>query len=437
VRLSGAGAVSRLSQRFSRPRALLNAAGNTIVHGWLVDAAARRIDETLVSVYRAPASYTGEESADISCHGGGATLRAVMGELFSSGFREALPGEFTLRAFLNGKLDLTRAESVMEIVGAKSEAGRANAIGRLSGVLLERLQAIQTRLVRALSETELNLDYSELDGVGVAGPDSRLPAEEAVEQTLQELDALAEQYACERLLSDGALIVIAGKPNAGKSSLFNLLIKEERSIVTEVPGTTRDWIESWIAFDGIPARLVDTAGLRPASDPVEQIGVRRSEELLGSADIALYLFDGTNLQSEDVRQSENLPRRADGAPAVIRIWNKADAAPHCPLPGCLPVSAKTGAGIGALCAELRAQLGALCSPTNSPSVGIGTPRQKELIDAARSALREALAMADRAAPLDLIAPSLREAIDALGAISGEVSTSDILDAMFSQFCVGK
>jgi tRNA modification GTPase len=457
IRLSGRGSLELLSKVFSRPRALLKAAGNTIVYGWMVEAASsptapppaaspsavpppaassppRRLDEVLISVYRAPGSYTGEDGADISCHGGLTTVKTIMAALLDAGFRGALPGEFSFRAFINGKLDLTRAESVMEIVGAKSDAGLDQAVRRLSGVLETEINAIKELLVHALAETELNLDYSEVDGVDSVR--DGLPARAQVEQALGKLDALAEHYSYDKLCRDGALVVLAGKPNAGKSSLFNLLIREERSIVTATPGTTRDWIEGWISLGGIPVRLVDTAGLREADGEIEKIGIERSRQLLTAADITLYILDGTNFEKDDAAYRD-APRLIQTPETVIFVWNKADIAPPPEKSAFLPVSAKTGFGLAALLARIEEQLGALAGGHERGGAGIGTERQKKLIETAREALRATLEMADGGEPLDLIAPNLREAVDALGMITGEVSTDDILEKMFSQFCVGK
>jgi tRNA modification GTPase len=369
-----------------------------------------------------------------------------MEALREAGFRDSLPGEFTFRAFMNGKLDLTRAESVMELVSAKTDAGRGRAVNRLSGALEAEIRRLRDLLVQVLAGTELRLDYAEdEEDAGEEG----LPDRALAEGVLERLRALAASYRMERLYQEGALGVIAGRPNAGKSSLFNRLVKEDRSIVTDIPGTTRDWIEAWISLEGIPLRLADTAGLRDSQDEVERLGIARSRELLEAADLVLYVIDGcAGLTGEDRRFLETLSGPA--APPLLLLWNKADVAPPpaegtvllkpgaAPFP-VLAISAGTGDGAGALWAAMAAQLesrsGGAAGENRTP--GIASARQKQLIDSAAAAAAEALDLADRGEPLDLIAPLLREGVNALGEITGEVSTADILEAVFSRFCVGK
>jgi tRNA modification GTPase len=370
-----------------------------------------------------------------------------METLRKAGFRDSLPGEFTFRAFMNGKLDLTRAESVMELVSAKTGAGRGRAVNRLSGALEAEIRKLRDLLVQVLAETELRLDYSEDEGD--AGGEG-LPDRSLAEEVLEGLRVLAASYRMERLYQEGALGVIAGRPNAGKSSLFNRLVKEDRSIVTDIPGTTRDWIEAWISLEGIPLRLVDTAGLRDSPDEVERIGAARSRELLAAADLVLYVIDGcTGFTGEDRRFLETLS--GPSAPLLLLLWNKADAAPPpaegtvflepgTPPSPVLAISAKTGDGTGALCAAMTVLLESRNggeTPDENRTPGIASARQKQLVDSAAAAVKEALDLADRGEPLDLIAPLLREGVNALGEITGEVSTADILEAIFSRFCVGK
>ncbi|MDR2048015.1 MAG: tRNA uridine-5-carboxymethylaminomethyl(34) synthesis GTPase MnmE [Treponema sp.] len=483
VRTSGGGSLELLARVFSRPRALLDAPGNTVVYGWIVEPGAsgqgaagpnetrragpnetcragpdepRRVDEVLVSVYRAPKSYTGEDGADISCHGGEAVIKAVLETLRKAGFSDALAGEFSFRAFMNGRIDLTRSESVMELVSAKTGKAAERALRRLSGVLEREFHEIREKLLESLSAAEIFLDYPEDEIDGEAG---LLPYREAAEEALERLEALAASYRRERLYREGAAVVIAGRPNAGKSSLFNALLREDRSIVTEHPGTTRDWIEASLSFEGIPVRLIDTAGLREDSpDPVEKIGVGRSREMLENADLVVYVIDGTAGVTGEDRAFFSAPQK------IIPVWNKADIVPAGSRPGEIPLpekptalSAKTGEGIETLCRIIAERLfdskarshsadgapaGTLherLEPAHglSGEAGLGSDRQKDLVDRAVFSLREALSLADKKETLELIAPFLREALNAVGEITGEISTADILEAMFSRFCVGK
>lgn len=453
IRTSGKGSIEAIAALFSRPEKLLQAPGNSIVHGWLLDPQGEKLDEVLLSVFRAPRSYTGEDSIDISCHGGIQTARTLMQTLLESVFRRALPGEFTFRAFMNGKLDLTRAESVMELVSAKTEAGREHAINRLSGALEHEIRTIRDTLAKALAATELYLDYSEDDGVGGIAEDGgsilaeeaegQLPDRSSVEDACRQLKQLRQSYALEKLYRDGISIAIAGKPNAGKSSLFNRLVREERSIVTDIPGTTRDWIEAWISIEGIPIRLLDTAGLRVANDPVERIGVERSRSVLEDADLVLYVLDGlAGICDEDSRFIEKYNETHAVTKPLILVWNKADLRKPGPAmeETVLALSAETGMGIDTLVKTLVGKLGVKQhseSASELQSCGIASERQKELLDSAIAASEEALGLADQHAALDFIAPLLREAVQALGEITGEISTADILELMFSRFCVGK
>jgi tRNA modification GTPase len=439
IRCSGKGSIETVSSVFT-PAKIKDAAGNTVIHGWIVSAG-EKIDEVLVSVFRAPKSYTGEDGLDICCHGGAAAGKAVMRTLKSAGFRNALAGEFTFRAFMNGKLDLTKSESVMELVSAKTETGRRHALERLCGSLLEEIDTIKKSLVQVLASAEIYLDYSE-DEIE-AGTDEavgRLPNRNIAFQALERLKKLSASWQLERLYQEGVTVVIAGRPNAGKSSLFNSLLKEDRSIVTEIPGTTRDWIEAWVSIEGIPVRLVDTAGLRDTGDSVEKIGVERSLRLIDEANLVLYLIDGEQgVAKEDMDFSCN--RR-------LFVWNKADITPlkEAVLPhsfefapnSIVSVSAKTGEGIAELTSAVVSLISRLEGLQQSYApVSLGTERQKTLVDAACCALEEAIDLADRQEPLDLIAPLLREAVNSLAEITGEVSTADILEEMFSRFCVGK
>jgi len=443
IRCSGKGAFDLLSSIFTP--SVKDMPGNTVIHGWIL-ADNKKIDEIVLSVFRSPKSYTGEDSFDICCHGGYSAGKAVMTVLKNAGFRDALPGEFTFRAFMNGKLDLTKSESIMELVSAKTETSLRHAVSRLCGSLQNEINEIKNLLVQVLSSAEIYLDYSEdeisaeFDAEASDEIAGRLPSRDIALAALDRLKKLSASWQLERIYQEGVTLVIAGRPNAGKSSLFNSFLKEDRSIVTEVPGTTRDWIEAFVSIKGVPVRLIDTAGLRDTSDSVEQIGVERSRQMLQEADIILYLIDGVQgLTNEDKKfiEQEKSNIKNDSNDRCLFVWNKADitAAPD----GFINVSAKTGAGIEELYTSITSiiskQAGQLHDELSTAA--LGTIRQKNLVDAAYSALEEAISLADKEDPLDLIAPLLRDAVNSLGEITGEVSTADILEEMFSRFCVGK
>jgi len=460
IRCSGKGSIKMVSSVFEpagkKKDALDTAQGNTVVHGWIIADNNEKIDEVLISVFRSPKSYTGEDSLDICCHGGYCAGNAVIAALKTTGFRDALPGEFTFRAFMNGKIDLTKSESIMELVSSKTDTGRSRAVSRLSGSLQKEINEIKEKLVHILAGAELYLDYSEdeisTDADEAAG---RLPNIDTAVDVLTRLKKLSASWQTERIYQEGITCVITGRPNAGKSSLFNSLLREDRSIVTEFPGTTRDWIEAWVSFNGIPVRLIDTAGLREANDTAEKIGVERSRLLLQEADIVLYLIDGEEgFTSEDHEEFKKFEERKNNIcdntikkNVFLFLWNKCDIAKPpavFPLTGISPVyiSAKTGGGLAGLQSEITSVIfqtagwNAECID-KSAAPSIGSIRQKNLVDAAYFSLDEALSLAERNEPLDLIAPLLRDAVNSLGEITGEVSTSDILEEMFSKFCVGK
>jgi len=459
IRCSGKGSLEAASLIFvpsgiKNAVSLKDAAGNTIIHGWIVSAD-EKIDEVLVSVFRSPKSFTGEDSLDICCHGGNSASAAVMNVLKNTGFRGALPGEFTFRAFMNGKLDLTRCESVMELVSARTDTARRHAVSRLSGVLEKEIGEIKKQLVQVLAGAEIFLDYSEdevsADADEIAG---RLPGLDIAHNVLSRLKKLSDSWQLERIYQEGVSIVIAGCPNAGKSSLFNALLKEDRSIVTEVPGTTRDWIEAFVSIEGIPVRLIDTAGLRDADETVEKIGIQKSRKIMEEADIILYLIDGEHgLTEEDKKYLQEYGKpgacnQANGSDfsSCLFVWNKQDInpPPHpFPLADINPISicAKNSEGFTELFKAVNSiiskQAQGFSSHDEPSCASLGTARQKKLVDAACIALEEAIALENKEEPLDVIAPLLRDAVNSLGEITGEVSTADILEEMFSRFCVGK
>lgn len=477
VRCSGKGVIELLAPLFSRPKALLEAAGNTIVYGWLIEPAAgqeavgRRIDQVLVSVFRSPRSFTGEDMVEINCHGGPGMVTGILRLLTSHGFRAALPGEFTFRSFINGKADLTRAEAVQEIIAAKTDTSRGRAAGRLAGGLFQELDEIKSLLRETLAALEAEIEYPEdEEAIADAFDSSQL------EEARRRLASLCASWSCERLYQDGVRVVLCGRTNAGKSSLFNTLLKEDRSIVSDIHGTTRDWIEGWVSFGGIPARLFDTAGLRESDDEVERHGIQRTQDLTAEADLILYVVDSTVGLTEEDREFLENRRRAEnpsdccgpddnrpddnrlddnrtgdkptaGSPPLALVLNKWDKVALNSLsePGMdgLPVdtvvrlSARTGQGTAQLVEEICRLLFRNISHAGAGQVGLGSERQKDCAQAALEAVVHGLEVAEEGYTLDAVVQDVEEALESLGEITGEVTTEDILDTVFSRFCLGK
>ena len=432
IRTSGTDCINMVSRIFSRPKALLEADANSLVYGWIQNGN-EKIDEVMLGVYRAPKSFTGEDMVEIFCHGGSSPVIAVYRLLLQNGFRGAEAGEFTFRAFINGKTDLTRAEAVKEIIDSKTDVSRSRACGRLAGSLYEELERIKKDILFALSALEADIEYPE-DENAVAGAFNPASLTEARDK----LASLISSWECEKLYQDGVRMVLCGRTNAGKSSLFNTLLKEERAIVSDIHGTTRDWLESRLSFGGIPVRLFDTAGLRETDDIVEQAGVERTMDLSSDADLILYLIDASEgASTEDERTVEKL--KAGGKPLVI-VRNKIDKAEvkDSLFKDTLQVhvSAKNGQGIDDLTEAVKKLLFA-GTHTERAQAGFGSLRQKQSADEALESLNHAISVPDLGLSPDAAVQDMEDALAFLGEITGEISPDDILENIFLRFCVGK
>lgn len=430
IRTAGEGCIELMRPLFSRPEALAEAAGGTMLYGYLRDAGGTAVEQVMLAVFRPPGGYTGQESVEIYTHGSPPGIERVLSLLRNGGFADAAPGEFTLRAFLSGKMDLTEAEAVAEIIEAKSAAAHGMALERLSGSLFERIDALKRRLVLLLSSVEVVLDYPEDELLDVSEPDLS-----GLREIKAAVDALSATFRGGRLYQEGARVALAGRTNAGKSSLFNLFLREDRSIVSEVHGTTRDYIESWISIDGIPVRLYDTAGVRDPGEAVEAEGIRRSALITEAADLVLYLTDSTaELTAEEQKLAETELARGEES-RYLFLSAKCDlAAPE--RDSFFPVSADTGEGFGELQRTIAERLHRN-APLAAGEAAVDSLRQKELLDRASRALSSALEEFADSAAWDGIAMELKDAVDALGEITGEVTSADILESIFSGFCVGK
>lgn len=430
IRVSGEGSIDLLSRAFSRSLTLRAATGHTIHHGSIVDAEGRTVDEVLVAVYRRPRSYTGEDSAEVFCHGSPAGVRRTLGVLLESGFAAAEPGEFTRRAFINGKLDLTRAEAVNEIVRAQTAKAHAYAVDRLEGGVASAVANVRSALVVAMAQLAIQLDYPEEETGTIEVDVDRL---EGCSRAARELASTCERG---RLYQEGVRVALAGRTNAGKSALFNRLLQQDRSIVSEVHGTTRDYVEALIDVVGIPVRLFDTAGLRPTDEAIEEEGIRRSRSVIAASDLVLYVVDSSVGLTDDDR--ERIDETRELTPTLV-VSSKADIARDRPgQTASLLVSAQTGAGIDDLNAAIaREILRSAGSADREPPVVIDSERQRSLLLRAAEAIDRTVASLRDGVSADAVAVDLQEALDAVGEITGEVASAEILDAMFSSFCVGK
>ena len=393
------------------------------------------VDEAMFAFLREPRSYTGEDTVEIHCHGGPFVVRQVLGLLLAHGARHAEPGEFTKRAFLNGRLDLAQAEAVLDLIRSRTDKAVGVALGQMEGGLSEEVQSLREELVDALVQVEAAIDFPEEDIELL----QREELSRKVAGVVDRVSALIDSYEWGRLIREGVRVCIVGRPNVGKSSLMNALLGVERAIVTATPGTTRDFIEEAVNLDGLPVVLWDTAGIRDKTEGVEQIGIdvtlRRLEESQG----CMLVLDGSaRLSVQDMAVIEKVREK----PGLVVI-NKSDlpqnidraaVAEYLPDMPRLEVSALTSQGLDELRAALR---DCFLASAEEPEIVVTNVRHKAALERARSGLVEVGSAIDRGMPPDIVAVDLQEARDSLEEIIGTVTNDDILDRIFSQFCIGK
>jgi len=412
-----------------------------LTFGRIVDPATRDIvDEALVAFMRAPHTYTREDVVEINAHGGPKLLRRIVGLALAAGARAAQPGEFTLRAFLHGRVDLAQAEAVMALINAESDAAQRLALRQLQGELSARVRAARDAAAGALTRIEASIDFPDEE---VPPPD---PAElaELVGQARDEVARLLAGADRGRILREGLRVAIVGRPNVGKSSLLNAMLGVERAIVTPIAGTTRDTVEEAAQIGGVALHLVDTAGLTPTDDPVERLGVERSRAAAREADLLIFTLDGsTPLTDLDDQAGDALRDLTPSAPIIIAL-NKADlpavvapAEAQALWPDARIVATSTLSRAGM--AALEAAIGelALGDTVRAPDALVSLARQRDALRRADEQLAAAeTTLADRL-PLDFVSVDLRAALEALGEITGEAATGDLLDRIFAEFCIGK
>jgi tRNA modification GTPase len=406
-------------------------------HGWVTDHLGHRLDEVLVSFMPAPGSYTGEDVVELNCHGGPAVLQAVLEAVLQAGARMAGPGEFTLRAFLNGRMDLSQAESVAETVCATTRAGLRLAGAKLQGGLGRRVSALRDRLRELRSMICAAVDFPEEEG------DDPEPGQirRDLQAIREDIGALLQNYRRHSLWREGALIVLAGPVNAGKSSLLNALLGRNRAIVTETPGTTRDYLEESLNLEGLPVRIADTAGLRETRDQVERAGMDQGREVVQRADLVGLVFDWSLPADPELQEIAELlgPERVLGAANKSDLPEAGDSPRHwLQRRGfeCIRLSAKTGAGLDSFLERTRQRL---LGRSPEPEEGELVPnmRQKQHLADALQELEELEQALSSGLTPDLLDFHLQAAAESLSGITGEISSEDVLEQVFSRFCIGK
>ena len=475
IRISGPDAIEIVGGAW-RGKPLKEIAGHTATLGKYVSTSGELIDECLATLFRAPRSFTGEDVVEISVHGSVWIQREIMADLIRRGARAAGPGEFTQRAFLNGRLDLAQAEGVADLIAASSKAAHDLAVSQTRGRFSREFEALRERLIEFASLLELELDFSEED-VEFA---DRANLRSLAGAILAKVERLADSYASGAVLKDGIPVVIAGIPNAGKSSLLNMLLGEDKAIVTDIPGTTRDVIEDTAEIDGILFRFTDTAGLRESDDMVESIGIERAKEKIRTARIVTWVFDPfadaarqiseireimredpdrklivlvnkSDLAGEKNHRMTESPDTDEFIPETGHLHNEgndtasltegaqrgddADASFESVIKDAIPFSAKTGEGFGMLKQRLKEMSYNGYDP--GQELIVTNARHYEALTRGAESLRQAIAGIDSNLSADFIAQDVREALHFLGTITGSVTTPDLLTSIFTHFCIGK
>lgn len=437
IRVSGSDAVKIADRVFLGKEKLAGCKTHTVHYGFIVNERGERIDEVLATLMRAPKTFTREDVVEISTHGGMTTSKAALDALIRAGAYPAEPGEFTKRAFLNGRIDLSQAEAVIDIINSTNELSQRNALSQLEGSVSREIRSIRASLVNLAARMQVSIDYPDEDLEDITVGDIRNTAAECKGKT----DALLATADSGKIIRDGIKTAIAGKPNVGKSSLLNSLAREERAIVTDIAGTTRDVIEEYINLEGVPLILTDTAGIRNTDDAVEKIGVEKSRKSIDEADFVIVMIDGSSFfDDEDIevlRETKHKKR--------IVLINKTDLGQSKYIEAVksraegsavLEVSAKTGMGLDRLAGEIR-KVYNLGEIVRSSGAVITNMRHKTALIKASEALGRVCEALDMNMPSDIASIDINIAIDALGEITGETVSDDIVAEIFHNFCVGK
>ena len=425
VRLSGNRAIDIADGLFRGKKPLRDCEGYTLHYGRIVDESERTIDDVVVALFRAPHSYTGDDTVEITLHGSEYITSELLRLAINRGAKMAMPGEFTRRAFLAGKMDLSRAEAVADIIASDSMWSHNVASTQMRGGYSERLTSLRDELLRLCSLLELELDFSEED-VEFA---DRTTLRTTLDAIGSQIEQLTSSFALGKALKNGVNVAIVGKPNVGKSTLLNALVEEDRAMVSDIAGTTRDTIEATTTINGVRYRFVDTAGIHTTADKLEQMGIDRTHRAIANASIVIHLTTADNPTFDAVEDSDTQHH--------IRVVNKIDTtpAPATLSPDTLCISAKSGIGIEALRERLAATIDT--SKLGTGSVVVSNMRHYAALREAYTALTSARTAMDNGLPSDLLSEDIRRVVHYLGEITGEITSDDILHSIFSHFCIGK
>ena len=411
--------------------------GYTMKYGHIADSTGSVVDEVLVSYFKAPKSYTTENMCEINSHGGNVVVKKILELCLSNGADLAEPGEFTKRAFLNGRIDLLQAESVIDVINAKSEKEAKTGIKQLEGFLSEKIAEIKKEIMDVMVNIDVSIDYPEYDVDEVTSKQIT----DMLDSVGKKLTKLEKSFDNGKIIKEGIKTAIIGRPNAGKSSLLNAILKENRAIVTEYEGTTRDTIEEFVTVNGIPLKLIDTAGIRKANDEVEKIGIEKSKEIASEADLIIAIFDASKELTQEDLEILNLAKNKK----TIIILNKMDLESKIDennerlkavSNSILKISALKKQGIEELYDEIS-NLFELNEINLDQDIVITNVRHKNLIEKALESVKKAKETMENKMPLDIIAIFIKDILEDLANITGEIVTDDIIDEIFSKFCLGK
>ena len=430
VRITGPNSIDIVNKIF-KGKDLHKVDSHTINYGFIKDKE-EIIDEVLVSVMKAPKTYTTEDLVEINCHGGIATTNRVLELLLTSGARLAEPGEFTKRAFLNGRIDLLEAEATMDLISSKAESARKISINTLTGETSNLIKNLRSELVKIISNIEVNIDYPEYEDIEVLTNESILPDIKKFKEKLEEIIKKSEDS---KVIKEGIRVGIIGRPNVGKSSLLNSLLEEEKAIVTDVPGTTRDIVEGSLIVSGIPLNIIDTAGIRKTEDTVEKIGVEKSLKIIDTSDLLIYIL---NNNEEITEEEKEILEKTKNKKRII-VVNKIDLKTKLNkklLDSYIEISVKENIGIDKIKDEIKRLFNIGEISTNDMTY-LSNARSIALLKKSLNNINDAINEINNNNPIDIVELSLKESWNNLGEVIGETYTDELLDELFSRFCLGK